>query len=87
MGGAKAKKYHYFLIVTAMILVLIFAVIYNGVGFRIDQYAFIVAYFPLLSHLRTVYYCPEPRALDPQLKKLAISTFLLSIILAAVLIF
>jgi 1,4-dihydroxy-2-naphthoate polyprenyltransferase len=87
MGGAKAKKYHYFLVVTAMILVLIFAIIYNGVGFRIDQYAFVVAYFPLMSHLRTVYYCPEPRALDPQLKKLAISTFLLSVILAAVLIF
>jgi 1,4-dihydroxy-2-naphthoate polyprenyltransferase len=87
MGGENAKKYHYFLVVTAMILVLIFAVIYNGVGFRIDQYAFLVAYFPLISHLRTVYYCPEPRALDPQLKKLAISTFLLSIILAAVLIF
>jgi 1,4-dihydroxy-2-naphthoate polyprenyltransferase len=87
MGGANAKKYHYFLVVTAMILVLIFAIIYNGVGFRIDQYAFVVAYFPLISHLRTVYYCPEPRGLDPQLKKLAISTFLLSIILAAVLIF
>jgi 1,4-dihydroxy-2-naphthoate polyprenyltransferase len=87
MGGANAKKYHFFLVITAMILVLIFAIIYNGVGFRIDQYAFVVAYFPLISHLRTVYYCPEPRALDPQLKKLAISTFLLSIILAAVLIF
>jgi 1,4-dihydroxy-2-naphthoate polyprenyltransferase len=87
MGGANAKKYHFFLVITPMILVLIFAIIYNGVGFRIDQYAFMVAYFPLISHLRTVYYCPEPRALDPQLKKLAISTFLLSIILAAVLIF
>ena len=87
MGGAKAKIYHYCLIITAMILVLIFAIIYNGIGFRIDQYVFLVAYFPLLSHLKTVYNCPEPRALDPQLKKLAISTFLLSLILAMVLIF
>ena len=87
MGGAKAKIYHYCLIITAMILVLIFAIIYNGIGFRIDQYVFLVAYFPLLSHLKTVYYCPEPRALDPQLKKLAISTFLVSLILAMVLIF
>ncbi|AIG29389.1 1,4-dihydroxy-2-naphthoate octaprenyltransferase [Flavobacterium psychrophilum] len=87
MGGAKAKIYHYCLIITAMILILIFAIIYNGIGFRIDQYVFLVAYFPLLSHLKTVYNCSEPRALDPQLKKLAISTFLLSLILAMVLIF
>ncbi|WP_394759512.1 1,4-dihydroxy-2-naphthoate octaprenyltransferase [Flavobacterium sp.] len=87
IGGAKAIIYHYFLLITAMVLVLVFAIIYNGIGFRIDQYAFLVAYFPLISHLRTVYYCPEPKALDPQLKKLAISTFLLSLILALVLIF
>jgi 1,4-dihydroxy-2-naphthoate polyprenyltransferase len=87
MGGAKAKIYHYCLIVTAMILVLVFAINYNGIGFRIDQYAFLVAYFPLISHLKTVYNCKEPVNLDPQLKKLAISTFLLSVILSLVLIF
>ncbi|MCY6798710.1 1,4-dihydroxy-2-naphthoate polyprenyltransferase, partial [Escherichia coli] len=59
MGGAKAKIYHYCLIITAMILILIFAIIYNGIGFRIDQYVFLVAYFPLLSHLKTVYNCSE----------------------------
>jgi 1,4-dihydroxy-2-naphthoate polyprenyltransferase len=87
MGGAKAKIYHYCLIITAMILVLVFAINYNGIGFRIDQYAFLAAYFPLISHLKTVYNCKEPVNLDPQLKKLAISTFLLSVILALVLIF
>ncbi len=87
MGGEKAKFYHYFLVGGAMLLVLVFAVIYNGIGFRWDQYAFLVAYFPLFSHLKTVYYCDDNRRLDPQLKKLAISTFLLSIILAMVLIF
>jgi 1,4-dihydroxy-2-naphthoate polyprenyltransferase len=87
MGGARAKIYHYTLIIMAMLLVLIFSFIYNGVGFRIDQYVFLAAYFPLISHIVTVYKCPEPRALDPQLKKLAISTFLLSLLLAIVLIF
>lgn len=87
MGGEKAKWYHYFLIVGAMVLVLLFAIIYDGVGFRMDQYAFLVAYFPLIGHLRTVYGCTDNRRLDPQLKKLAISTFLLSLILAMVLIF
>lgn len=87
MGGEKAKFYHYFLVGGAMLLVLVFAIIYNGIGFRWDQYAFLVAYFPLIGHLKTVYYCEDNRRLDPQLKKLAISTFLLSIILAMVLIF
>ena len=60
---------------------------HNFIGFRIDQYTFLVAYLPLLSHLKTVRDCQNPRDLDPQLKKLAISTFLLSLILALVLIF
>lgn len=87
MGGKNAKIYHYFLISGAMLMVIIFAIIYNGIGFKISQYVFLVAYFPLVSHIRTVYNCPEPRALDPQLKKLAISTFLVSLILSIVMFF
>jgi 1,4-dihydroxy-2-naphthoate octaprenyltransferase len=41
----------------------------------------------MLSHLITVYRNKEPRALDPELKKLAISTFLLSVLLALSLIY
>jgi len=79
IGGAKAKKYHYFLIVSAMVLVLIFAIINN---FHLDQYLFLLAYIPLTKHLTTVYKNQDPRALDPELKKLALSTFALSILLA-----
>jgi len=79
IGGAKAKKYHYFLIVSAMVLVLIFAVLSD---YRLDQYLFLLAYIPLTKHLSTVYKNQEPRALDPELKKLALSTFALSILLA-----
>ena len=84
MGGAKAKVYHYFLIISAMLLVLIFAYLKK---FNFDQYLFVVAYFPLTSHLITVYKNKVPRALDPELKKLAITTFLLSILLSLALIF
>jgi 1,4-dihydroxy-2-naphthoate octaprenyltransferase len=79
IGGEKAKKYHYFLIVSAMVLVLIFAVLSK---YRLDQYLFLLAYIPLTKHLSTVYKNQEPRALDPELKKLALSTFALSILLA-----
>ncbi|KQS53461.1 MULTISPECIES: 1,4-dihydroxy-2-naphthoate octaprenyltransferase [Flavobacterium] len=84
IGGAKAKKYHYFLVISAMILVLVFAVLNN---FQFDQYIFVVAYFPLISHLITVYKNKDPKKLDPELKKLAISTFLLSVLLSLCLIF
>jgi len=84
MGGAKAKKYHYFLIVSAMALVLIFAIIDE---FHFDQYLFLLAYIPLTKHLITVYKNQEPRALDVELKKLALSTFALSILLALCMIF
>ena len=84
MGGAKAKKYHYFLVVSAMVLVLMFAIIDE---FHFDQYLFLLAYIPLTKHLITVYKNQEPRALDAELKKLALSTFALSILLALCMIF
>ncbi len=83
-GGKWAKKYHFFLIISAMILVLLFAFLLK---FNFDQYIFLVAYFPLMSHLITVYKNKNPKLLDPELKKLALSTFLLSILLSLALIF
>ncbi|MFN8326272.1 1,4-dihydroxy-2-naphthoate polyprenyltransferase [Flavobacterium sp.] len=83
-GVAWAKKYHYFLIVSAMLMVVVFAILND---FHFDQYIFLVAYFPLTSHLMTVYRNKNPKLLDPELKKLAISTFLLSVLLALCLIY
>jgi 1,4-dihydroxy-2-naphthoate polyprenyltransferase len=84
LGGENAKKYHYFLILGAMLLVLVFAFL---VHFSIEQYIFVVAYFPLINHLKTVRACKDHRELDPQLKTVAISTFLLSLILGLALFF
>lgn len=84
MGVDKAKIYHYFLVVSAMVLVLVFAYLSD---FHFDQYIFIVAYFPLTKHLITVYKTKDSKALDPELKKVALSTFLLSVLLALCLIF
>jgi len=84
IGGANAKIYHYFLISSAMVLVLIFALLNK---FHFDQYLFVVVYLLLIKHLLVVYKNKDPRALDPELKKLAISTFLLSILLSLCLIY
>ncbi|MBK0368211.1 1,4-dihydroxy-2-naphthoate octaprenyltransferase [Flavobacterium agrisoli] len=83
MGGEKAKKYHYFLIITAMICVLVFAFLSE---FRLDQYLFVLAFIPMVLHLKTVSQNKEPRLLDPELKKLALSTFLLAVLLSVAMI-
>jgi 1,4-dihydroxy-2-naphthoate octaprenyltransferase len=78
MGGQAAKKYHYFLIITAMISVVAFAILSD---YNFDQYLFLLAYIPLTKHLIVVYKNQEPKLLDPELKRVALSTFLLSVLL------
>lgn len=79
IGGAKAKKYHFFLIVSSMVLMVIFAVLLH---FKWEQYLFVFVYIPLIKHLIRVYKNQESRLLDPELKKLALSTFALSVLLS-----
>jgi 1,4-dihydroxy-2-naphthoate polyprenyltransferase len=83
-GNAWARKYHFFLVNSAMVLVVIFALLND---FHFDQYIFLLAYIPLTFHLVTVYKNQDPKSLDPELKKLALSTFLLSILLSLALIY
>ncbi len=84
MGIENAKKYHYFLIVGAMFLVLLFAILSD---FHFDQYLFLFAYIPLVKHLITVRKNQNNKLLDPELKKVALSTFALSVLLALCMIF
>ena len=83
MGGANAKIYHFALIITAMISVVLFAILSD---YNFDQYLFLLAYIPLTKHLITVYKNQNPKLLDPELKTLALSTFLLSILLTVCMI-
>lgn len=84
MGAQKAKIYHYNIIITALVLTLLFAILCN---FKPLQYLFLIAYIPFLIHIKTVSKNTVPRDLDPELKKVALSTFLLSILLSIVLQF
>jgi 1,4-dihydroxy-2-naphthoate octaprenyltransferase len=67
-----------------MVLVVVFAFLND---FHFDQYIFVAAYFPLAGHLIRVRKNRNPKLLDPELKKLALSTFFLSILLALSLIY
>lgn len=84
IGPQKAKIYHYIIILTALFLTLLFAILYN---FKPIQYLFLIAYFPFLLHIKSVSKNKIPQELDPELKKVALSTFLLSVLLSIVLQF
>lgn len=76
-GWHFAKHYHFLLISVAMILMILFSVIK---GHTVCQMLYIIAFIPLGLHLWKVKHILTPRFLDTELKKVAISTFLLSVL-------
>ncbi|WP_299253255.1 1,4-dihydroxy-2-naphthoate octaprenyltransferase [uncultured Aquimarina sp.] len=77
MGLLKARKYHYFLVIGAMLSMLIFSF------FTYEYYTnllFLIAFIPLLIHLNKVAKTKNAVNLDPELKKVALSTFLLAVL-------
>lgn len=77
MGFENGKKYHYSLLVLAFASMLFFIV------FNFEfWYHFIplVAFVPVSIHMAKVFKTKTPALLDPELKKLALSTFLMSIL-------
>ncbi|WP_299065265.1 1,4-dihydroxy-2-naphthoate octaprenyltransferase [uncultured Polaribacter sp.] len=77
LGTSKAKKYHYFLIISA----LVFTFMYVFIDFTsIYQVVFLMAFIPLLKNINTVSKNKIPSELDGELKKVALSTFLFAIL-------
>lgn len=77
MGFKSGKRYHFFLILTALICFFAYILFEN---FDWKQSFFMLAFIPLMIHLRTVMVTTEPVRLDPELKKVALSTFLLAVL-------
>lgn len=78
IGAERAKVYHYAVVGTALLLTLAFAILSN---FKPLQYIFVIAYIPFLLHLKTVSKNTISHELDPELKKVALGTFFLSVLL------
>lgn len=78
LGRKNVLIYHNFLILTAIILSSLFGVLYYVSPFNL---IFIIAYVPLLVHLKKVNSTDDPKLLDPELKKLALTTVLLSVLM------
>ena len=77
LGPARARIYHFILILGSLICMAVFT------GYTAQnnwQWIPIVAYVPLLLHLLKINRFRDPRLLDPELKIIALSTFLLALL-------
>ena len=78
LGKIKSKYYHYFLIGGAMVLSVVFLVLYYV---EVYNFLFILAFIPLLMHLSKIKMAVTPADFDGQLKVLALSTFLFALLM------
>jgi len=77
IGCEFAKYYHYYLLISSFLFALLYSMIHYKTPF---QFLFILAYIPIVQHILFVYKNKIPKLLDSQLKKLALSTFLFSLL-------
>ena len=77
LGFVNGKIYHYVLLILAFCCLLVFQILFFR-GWRL--FLPMIAFVPILYHLGTVYRTHNAEAIDPELKKLALSTFFLSVL-------
>lgn len=77
LGAHNAKIYHYILLIVGMLSAIYYVV---ALGYSFKAYLFLISFIPLLKHIKTVYTNKEAVLLDPELKKVALSTFLFSLL-------
>ncbi|MDO1514377.1 1,4-dihydroxy-2-naphthoate octaprenyltransferase [Maribacter confluentis] len=73
MGYPRAKNYHYILLIGAFLCLFSFLLTTNGSHLR---YVSLIGFLPVFVHMRKVAVTENVADLDPELKKLALSTFL-----------
>ena len=77
LGPEKARVYHLILILGSLFCMIAFCVQMAGV---IWHWTPLIAYIPLLVHLAKVFRLKDPGKLDPELKVIALSTFVLALL-------
>ncbi len=81
LGTSKAKLYHYALLIIAMISAVTFTSLYY---YSPKQFIYLIAFLPMLINIKTVYLNKEPKLLDSELKKVALSTFLFAVLFSLI---
>ncbi len=77
MGFAMGKWYHFVLIIVALLSFLAYIWLEKT---KLAHTYYLLAFVPIIIHLVKVMKTKDPKNLDGELKKLALSTFLLSIL-------
>lgn len=72
MGLRNAKIYHYFLLIISFLCLFLFLFTTKGLSLR---YVCLIGYVPVFIHMNKVKATSNEAELDPELKKLALSTF------------
>ena len=77
LGAKKVKQYHYAVIVIGMLSVALYTCLKTQ---EIYAFLYLISFIPLVKNIITVYSNKEAVLLDPELKKVALSTFLFSLL-------
>lgn len=77
IGEEFGKYYHYYLLISSFLFALVYTMLHYKSYF---QFLFIISYIPIIQHFVVIYNNKIPKLLDPELKKLALSTFLFSLL-------
>jgi 1,4-dihydroxy-2-naphthoate octaprenyltransferase len=77
VGLSSAKRYHLLIIIVGMLSSFFF--IFNE-NFKLINFIFLVSFIPFILHLLRVRKVTEPKHFDPELKKVALTTFLFAVL-------
>ncbi|MGY5352665.1 1,4-dihydroxy-2-naphthoate octaprenyltransferase [Wenyingzhuangia sp. IMCC45533] len=76
-GAKKVKIYHYFVVVVGITS----AITYTAITYtQVINFIYLIAFLPLINNMMTVYKNKELAKLDAELKKVALSTFVFSVL-------
>lgn len=78
LGKERAKVYHVFLILAAILISFTFSILYFSSFYN---FIFFVTYIPLILHIRRILKAKQPNDFDSQLKILALTTFFFSLLI------
>lgn len=78
IGNHKGKIYHYALLCVSFLSIICFL---TSNANSWSQFLPLLAFVPIAVHLRKVQTIKDPKSFDPELKKLALSTFLLAVLM------
>jgi len=76
MGDSISRSYHVALLVAALVCAISFSLMNGGSAW---QFIYLITAAPIISNIRLVTAFQDPTELDPELKKIALTTFLFSI--------